>query len=53
MAENEPAVAAFVDYMMSDTGLESVTAAGYIDLNAEDQAKAQDLWANRITGIQW
>jgi len=53
VANSDPAVAAFVDYMMSDTGLESVTAAGYIDLNDEDQAKAQMLWADRITGIQW
>jgi phosphate transport system substrate-binding protein len=53
VVESEPAVAAFVDYMMSDTGLESVTAAGYVQLNDEDQAKAQDLWATRTTGIQW
>lgn len=52
-ANNNPAVQAFVDYMMSDAGLESVTAVGYIDLSADDQAKAQDIWANRTTGIQW
>lgn len=53
MAAEQPAIEAFVDYMMSDEGLASVTAVGYIDLSAEDQAKAQDLWANRTTGIQW
>lgn len=52
-AVNDPAVAAFVDYMMSDAGLESVTAVGYVDLSDADQAKAQDIWANRTTGKQW
>ncbi len=50
MAESDPAVAAFVDYMMSDAGLESVTAVGYIDLAEADQELAQSVWANRITG---
>ena len=52
-AANDPAVAAFVDYMMSDAGLESVTAVGYIDLSDADQAKAQGIWAGRSTGKQW
>jgi len=50
MADSDPAVAAFVDYMMSDAGLESVTAVGYIDLAEADQELAQSVWANRITG---
>ena len=50
MADSDPAVAAFVDYMMSDAGLESVTAVGYIDLAEADQQLAQSVWANRITG---
>ena len=49
-AAEEPAVAAFVDYMMSPEGLESVTAVGYIDLADADQALAQQVWAERITG---
>jgi len=53
MAEANPAIAEFVDYMLSDTGLESVTAVGYINLSDEDQAKAQSLWAERTTGLQW
>ncbi len=52
-AANDPAVAAFVDYMMSDTGLESVTAVGYIDLADADQQLAQAIWANRTTGRSW
>ena len=31
-AANDPAVIAFVDYMMSETGLEAVPNAGYIGL---------------------
>ncbi|MCH1452329.1 MAG: substrate-binding domain-containing protein [Acidimicrobiales bacterium] len=50
MADSDPAVAAFVDYMLSDAGLESVTAVGYIDLAEADQQLAQSVWANRITG---
>ncbi len=53
MAESDPAIEAFVDYMLSDEGLASVSAVGYIDLADEDQAKVQDTWANRTTGIQW
>ena len=49
-AAEDPAVAAFVDYMMSDTGLESVTAVGYIDLAPADQELAQQVWADRVTG---
>lgn len=52
-AANDPAVIAFVDYMMSDTGLESVTGAGYIDLADADQSLAQAIWENRTTGRSW
>ena len=52
-AANAPAVAAFVDYMMSDAGLESVSAVGYIDLSDVDQTLAQAIWENRTTGRSW
>ena len=52
-AANAPAVIAFVDYMMSDAGLESVTGAGYIDLAAADQTLARAIWENRTTGRSW
>ena len=52
-AANDPAVIAFVDYMMSDEGLEAVANAGYIDLAEPDQLRAQSLWANRVTGPAW
>ena len=53
VAASEPAVEAFVDYMMSDTGLESVSAVGYVDLAEADQALAQAVWGNRTTGNSW
>ena len=52
-AANDPAVAAFVDYMMSDVGLASVSAVGYVDLSDIDQNLAQAIWENKTTGRQW
>ena len=52
-AANDPAVIAFVDYMMSEEGLEAVPNAGYIGLAEADQLRAQSLWANRVTGPAW
>jgi phosphate transport system substrate-binding protein len=52
-AATEPAVTAFVDYMMSEAGLESVTAVGYVALADADQALAQSIWENRSMGRSW
>ena len=52
-AATDPSVAAFVDYMLSDTGLESVTAVGYVDLADADQTRAQAVWNNRVVGRSW
>ncbi len=52
-AADDPAVAAFVDYMMSNAGLESVAAVGYVDLAEADQALAQAIWTERTTGRSW
>ena len=52
-AANDPAVAAFVDYMMSDEGLEAVSAVGYVDLAEADQNRAQAVWASQATGRAW
>lgn len=51
-AANQAGVAEFVDYMMSDVGLESVSAVGYIDLPGEDQESVQTVWAERTPGRQ-
>ena len=53
VAATDPSVAAFVDYMMSDVGLESVSAVGYVDLSDADQTRAQAIWNNRVTGRAW
>ncbi len=52
-AATDPSVAAFVDYMMSDVGLESVTEVGYVRLAEADQLRAHAVWNNRITGPSW
>ena len=52
-AANQPGVADFVDYMLSDVGLESVSAVGYIDLPADELAKSAATWANRSAGRQY
>ncbi len=53
VAANDPSVASFVDYMLSDVGLESVPAVGYVTLNEADLEKNAELWANRKTGRSW
>ncbi len=53
VAATDPAVAAFVDHMMSNVGLESVSAVGYVDLSETDQMRAQSVWNNRVTGRAW
>jgi len=52
-AETDPAVAAFVDYMMSDAGLDAVESVGYIALSDADQQLSQAAWADRVTGQIW
>ncbi|MDW3220814.1 MAG: substrate-binding domain-containing protein [Acidimicrobiales bacterium] len=53
-AATDPAVAAFVDYMLSDEGLEAVSAVGYVDLSPVDQTRTQTIWTSRLTGTgQW
>ncbi len=53
-ADTDPAVAAFVDYMLSDEGLAAVAEAGYVDLPAADQTRAFTIWNARLTGTgQW
>ncbi len=52
-ATNDPAVAAFVDYMLSDPGYESVSAVGYIDLPDDELERAEAIWDGRLTGRQY
>ena len=39
--------------MLSDAGLESVSAVGYVDLSDADQVLARAIWENRTTGRAW
>ena len=53
-AETDPAVAAFVDYMLSDEGLAAVAEVGYVDLPPADLTRAATIWNARLTGTgQW
>ena len=52
-AASQPAVAEFVDYMLSEEGLGAVSASGYIDLPDDGIAQTADTWADRTTGRQY
>ena len=47
--EDNPALAAYVDYYLAD-GLSQVTEVGYIDLPAERVTATQDVWDAKTTG---
>jgi phosphate transport system substrate-binding protein len=47
-----PALTAFVDYYVSDEGLENVTEAKYVALNDEQKAKLRSTWEARTVGTQ-
>ncbi len=49
-AEENEAVAAYVDYYLSDAGLEAVSEVGYVDLTDEDLEATRTAWADRETG---
>ena len=51
-AEVNPALAAFVDYYLSDEGLASVGEAGYVDLPEEEMQASIDAWAGKETGTR-
>ena len=46
-AEENPAVASYVDLYLSDAGLATVGEAGYVDLPADRIQATQDAWAGR------
>ena len=51
-AEENPALAAFIDYYLSEEGLASVTAAGYVDLPEEELQASADAWSSMETGTR-
>jgi phosphate transport system substrate-binding protein len=48
--EQKPAVAAFVDFYLSEEGFVSVGEVGYVDLSDEDRQATIDNWEARETG---
>jgi phosphate transport system substrate-binding protein len=49
-AEENPAVAAFVDFYLSDAGVSAVSDVGYVELTDEQLAETRARWADRVTG---
>lgn len=46
-AEQSPAVAEYVDFYLSDTGRESVSEVGYVELTDDEWAATQEAWQSR------
>jgi phosphate transport system substrate-binding protein len=51
-AETNAALAAYVDFYLSDEGITSVSEVGYVDLATEDLEETRGLWEARTTGPQ-
>ncbi len=51
-AANDPSIAGFVDYMMSEDGLTAVTEVGYVALPDADGADVLEAWETRTPGRQ-
>ena len=51
-AEENEALAAFVDFYLSDEGIGSVSEVGYVDLASEDLEATRQLWEDRTAGAQ-
>lgn len=49
-AEDNPAVAGFVDYYLSDEGIASVAEVGYVDLPADQLDATRATWEARTVG---
>ncbi len=47
---DDPAVSAFVDFMLSDAGQEFVVEAGYVNVASADLEKSRSNWNNRTAG---
>lgn len=52
VAEENPAVAAYVDFYLSDAGISSVDAVGYVGLTSEDLDATRAVWEARETGTR-
>ena len=48
---SDPAIKAFVDFMLSDEGQTYVVEAGYVNLDPADLAQSRSNWSNLTTGM--
>ena len=54
LADENPAVAAFVDHMMSDEAAEAIVEEGFVELPNADKTRARTIWRARLVGNgQW
>ncbi len=51
-AEENAALAAFVDFYLSDAGRASIAEVGYVDIPDEEWQATLDTWESRTTGTQ-
>jgi phosphate transport system substrate-binding protein len=51
-AADNPAVAGYVDYYLSDEGIGSVSEVGYVELPADQLGAARTVWEARTTGTR-
>ncbi|MGQ0433038.1 MAG: substrate-binding domain-containing protein [Microthrixaceae bacterium] len=49
-AEDNPAVAGYVDYYLSDEGIASVAEVGYVDLPADQLEASRTAWTSKTVG---
>jgi phosphate transport system substrate-binding protein len=51
-ADENPALAGFIDFYLSDEGRASVSESGYVDIPDADWQATVDTWTDRTTGTQ-
>ena len=51
-AEDNQAVADYVDYYLSDDGIAAVSEVGYVELPADQLEATRTVWNDRSTGVQ-
>ena len=50
--EENPALAAYIDFYLSEDGLATVSEVGYVDLPEESIAETQAVWESKETGTR-
>ncbi len=52
LAEENPAIAAYVDHYLSDAGIEAVAEVGYVELSADELEATRAIWEAREVGTR-